>query len=147
MVTAGFAEILKELIEDKGLSLRKLSVDSNVSANQYSKYLRGTIPTVAVAIKIADYFNCSLDYLFGLTTEKGHKSFKAYNITLFVPRYLQLLRENNISHWKFSKEYNLSESNLRHWENGDIPRIDNLITIAHNLSCSIDYLIGRTNLK
>ncbi len=61
-----FVDILNDLIIDKGLSLRKLAEESHISANQYSKYLKGTIPTIPVAIRLADYFNHSVDFLFGL---------------------------------------------------------------------------------
>lgn len=142
-----FSEILKDLIDDKGLSLRKLAVESNVSSIQYSKYLRGVSPTIDVAVRIADYFDCSLDYLFGLTENKLHKNFKHYDLSVFIPRYLNLLKENQITHWKFCQKYGMSESTIRRWKHGAIPRIENLMIIAYNLSSSIDYLVGRSDEK
>ena len=142
-----FSEILKDLIEEKGLSLRKLAVESNVSAVQYSKYMRGSCPTIDVAVRIADYFDCSLDYLFGLTENMTHKDFKHYDMTVFIPRYLNLLKENQITHWKFYQKYGMNESSIRHWKRGEVPRIENLMIIAYNLSSSIDYLVGRSDEK
>lgn len=138
-----FQEILKELIAEKSISLRTLSKESGVSAVQYSKYLHGAYPTIDVAIKIANYFNCSLDYLFGVSNVNIFKTYKDYNIKDFVERYKKLLETNNTSHYKFAKTHNLSESCLRHWKYGQIPKIESLIIIAINLSSSIDYLIGR----
>lgn len=138
-----FQEILKELITQKGLSLRTLSKESKVSAVQYSKYLRGAFPTIDVAIRIANYFNCSLDYLFGVSNINIVKSYKEYNISKFLERYENLLKTNNTTHYKFAKTNNLSESCLRHWRYGQTPKIESLIIIAINLSTSIDYLIGR----
>ena len=37
---------------------------------QYSRYLKGSIPTIETTLKIAKYFECSLDYLFGLSNDK-----------------------------------------------------------------------------
>ena len=51
-----FADVLKDLIEDKGLSLRKLATESGVSAVQYGKYLKGVYPKIFVAERIARYF-------------------------------------------------------------------------------------------
>ncbi len=138
-----FREILKDLILDKGLSLRRLANESKVSATQYGKYLKGAYPTIAVAIRLAEFFNCSLDYLFGISDISNYKKYNKVDLSKFVPRYLDLLNKNNISHWKFAKETNFSEACLRHWKNGETPKIESLILIARNLSSSIDYLIGR----
>ena len=141
-----FNEILNDLIIDSGLSLRKLSKDSGISANQYSKYLKGSIPTLAVAIRLANYFKRSLDYMFGISdNNKNYIPKFDYNLDNFVSRYENLLHINSTTHWKFSKKYGLSESSLRHWKYGNTPKIESLMIIALNLSTSIEYLIGRTD--
>lgn len=141
-----FSEILNDLIIDKGLSLRKLAEDSGISANQYSKYLKGAIPTIPVAVRLSNYFKHSIDFLFGLIdNEDNFKPNYEYNLSNFVDKYEKLLENNKTTHWKFAKNYGLSESSLRHWKYGDVPKIESLIIIAFNLSSSIDYLIGRTD--
>ena len=70
-----FNENLKYLIEDSGLSLRKLAKESGVSAMQFSRYLHGSIPTIDITLKIANYFNCSLDDLFSLDENKNSKNY------------------------------------------------------------------------
>lgn len=141
-----FSDILNDLITDKNMSLRKLAEDSGISANQYSKYLKGAIPTIPVAVRIANYFHHSIDFLFGLIDEKEdyHPQFE-YDLSKFVNKYISLLEYNKTTHWKFAKKHGLSESSLRHWKYGDIPKIESLIIIAVNLSTSIEYLIGRTD--
>ncbi len=140
-----FSDILRDLIADERVSLRKLSERSNVAAIQYSRYIRGSYPTIDVAVRIANYFHCSLDYLFGLVDDRQYVESSDYNMNVFVSRYMAALKLNNITHWKFAKLYNISESNLRHWKYGEIPKIETLINIAKNLDCSIDYLIGRSD--
>ena len=140
-----FREILKDLILEKGCSLRKLAKDSGVSAMQYSRYLRGSIPTIAIVLKIGQYFDCSLDYLFGLSIEKNKDKYKTYDYDIFqfVDRYLKLLDENNTTHYKFSKNNLLNESIIRHWKAGRTPRLDVVYVIAKKLGGSMDELIGR----
>ena len=140
------SENLRDLIIESGLSLRKLAEQSKVSATQYSMYLRGTLPTIDAACRICLYFDCSLDYLCGIS-DKNHKGLGNYDLTDFIAKYLNLLKENNTTHWKFSKEYDISESCLRHWKAGQIPKLETVIKIAKNLSTSIDYLVGRTDKK
>ena len=140
-----FRENLKDLIDETNLSLRKLEKASGVSAMQYSRYLRNSIPTIDVALKIAKYFNCSIDYLFGLDDRKNTNLYKTYDydISKFVPRYLELLKQNKISHYKFSMNQPFNESIIRHWQSGKVPRLDIVYTIANYFGSSMDYLIGR----
>ena len=140
-----FIDNLKDLIDETGLSLRQLAKKSGVSAMQYSRYLNGSIPTIDTTLKIAKYFNCSLDYLFGLSEDKNNKRYKTYNydISSFLENYQKLLDENNISHYKFMKNSEYDESVIRHWKAGSIPRLDIIYYIAKNLGGSMDELIGR----
>jgi len=138
-----FADILKDLIDGTGMSVRQISLESGVSSVQLGRYLKGALPILRVAIKIADYFNCSLDYLFGLTDINKTNNYSEYNHELFMERYLKVLEDNNISHFKFCQFAGLSESTLRHWRYGEMPKIETLIVIAQKFSISLDYLIGR----
>ena len=139
-----FKEILKDLIAETELSLRQLEEKSGVSAMQYSRYLRGSVPTIEIVLKIAKFFDCSLDYLFGLDKNKNNCKYKTYNydISVFINRYLKLLKDNNLTNFKFAKS-NFDESMFRHWKKGVIPRLDIIYKIARDLGGSIDNLIGR----
>lgn len=139
-----FADILKDLIDESGLSLRSLAKASGVSSTQYSKYLKGSIPTIDPAYRICKYFHCSFDYLFGLDT-KRECCYGNYDLSKFLPRYLGTLKSKQTTNWKFAQKIGFGESCLRHWKNGQIPSLDLIFKIAYNLSVSIDYLIGRTD--
>ena len=59
---------LKELRKKKGISQLRLATDLNTTQNTISRYETGERePGVAELIKIADYFNISVDYLIGRT--------------------------------------------------------------------------------
>lgn len=61
-------ENLKKLRESKNITQLKLSIDLNVSQELISRYEVGSsFPQPNMIIKIAQYFNCSTDYLLGLT--------------------------------------------------------------------------------
>lgn len=121
-----FAENLKDLIIQSSLSLRQLEKESNVSAMQYSRYLKGSVPTIDITMKIAKYFHCSLDYLFGISNIRNDNRYSSYEYDLskFVANYEKLLEENNITHYKFMKSSNYDESIIRHWKAGSTPRLD-----------------------
>ncbi len=59
---------LKELRKAKGISQLKLALDLNTNQNTISRYETGERePGIAELIKIADYFNVSVDYLLERT--------------------------------------------------------------------------------
>ena len=66
---------LKELRKKKGISQLRLATDLNTTQNTISRYETGERePGIDELIKIADYFNVSVDYLIGRTDDpKLHK--------------------------------------------------------------------------
>lgn len=136
-----FKENLKDLIEDKGLSLRKIEKESGISSSQYSRYLKGIIPSIEVLTKIAKYFNCSIDYLVGFEEDKGYYKEHTFSIDKFLDNYSNYLSARNITHWKFAQANNFNEACLRHWKNGEVPKTTTLITIAQALNITLEELI------
>ena len=59
---------LKELRKKKGISQLRLATDLNTTQNTISRYETGERePGISALIKIADYFNVSVDYLISRT--------------------------------------------------------------------------------
>ena len=59
---------LKEIRKSKGISQLKLAMDLNMSQNTISRYETGERePGINELIKIANYFNVSIDYLLERT--------------------------------------------------------------------------------
>lgn len=68
---------IKELREDKGITQNELANILQVSRQSLSNYENEIVePNISTLIKMADFFNCSLDYLTGRTKEK-------YNLNIF----------------------------------------------------------------
>lgn len=63
---ANLDERLQQLRSEKNLLQKDIAKDNNLSLRAYQYYERGqSDPTSKVLIKLADYFNVSLDYLVG----------------------------------------------------------------------------------
>ena len=63
-----FAERLDYLMFEKGMNATKLAKTIGVKIPTVTRYLRAErTPSVESLVKIADYFNCSCDYLVGRT--------------------------------------------------------------------------------
>ncbi len=59
---------LKKLRKEHGISQIKLALDLNTSQNTISRYETGDRePGIAELIKLAEYFDVSIDYLVGRT--------------------------------------------------------------------------------
>ena len=64
-------EILVNLREEKGITQLELAGIIHVTRNTISSYETGTIqPSYSVLVRLADFYNVSLDYLFGRTRMK-----------------------------------------------------------------------------
>ena len=60
---------LKSIREDNDIKQREIAQVLNVSQNTYSQYETGVIAiTAEVLIKLADYYNVSIDYLLDRTS-------------------------------------------------------------------------------
>ena len=60
---------IKELREDKGYTQTELANILQVSRQSLSNYENEIVePNINTLIKMADFFNCSLDYLTGRTS-------------------------------------------------------------------------------
>ena len=61
-------ENLRGIREDKDIKQKDIAAYLNVSQNTYSQYETGIISlTAEVLIKLADYYNVSIDYLLDRT--------------------------------------------------------------------------------
>lgn len=66
------AILIKELAKEKNISIGKMLSDCNLSINTLSSMKSGGFfPRVEALAKIADYLECSIDYLLGRTDDPG----------------------------------------------------------------------------
>ncbi|MDT3325419.1 MAG: helix-turn-helix domain-containing protein [Bacillota bacterium] len=66
-----FAERLKELRKEKGLTQQKVADILNISQPNYRRWESGERrPSVETLVMLADYFDVSTDYLVGRKNEK-----------------------------------------------------------------------------
>lgn len=62
-----FAERLRLLLNTKKVSIRKLSNDTKTAKSAISYFLNGSVePLLDNLIKLADYFDVTVDYLIGI---------------------------------------------------------------------------------
>ena len=92
-------ENLKKIREANNKTQLKVSMDLGVSQELISRYEVGTsFPQPNMLIKLANYFNCSVDYLLGLTDIQTPTKFlsKAKNVeeAEIINKYSNLTNDN-----------------------------------------------------
>ena len=141
-----FMTRFKELLEFDDISANNLCKTLKINHTSIYLYLKGSYPSVQNAVKMANHFNCSLNYLLGLSDNANDCSFcQTYDISLFLSRYNKLLESKHTTHYYVQQALNFGNSAYQKWKLGKEPKIETLIKIARHFGCSVDYLIGRSN--
>ena len=138
-----FAETLSELMINSNITAPTLAKALGCGRATINRYLKGNkMPSVDMCVRMADYFQCTIDFLIGVAEYNQPHTF------LPCPPFQQHFASKieNSKHKKSDiiKQANLTESAFYNWLRGDTtPSIESLANIAAFLGCSIDELIGR----
>ncbi|MBQ2740555.1 MAG: helix-turn-helix domain-containing protein [Clostridia bacterium] len=141
-----FQDSLQELLVVHNLTIKDLSTAASVCLSPLYRYINGeSAPSLSNAIKIADYFGCSLDYLFGLDDTYTKDTYRIASTP--NKRFREFLKAQGCSRYKIHKATGLEEKLLFDWFHGvRAPSLANLYLIAKTFSCSLDYLAGRDKI-
>ena len=136
------SERLTELMNEKGISNNELAEILGVTPCSVGRWKRGVKNMrLTQFIKIANYFNCSLDFLIGRS--ENYIDFVPKECPPFYDYFKKLISDKGISRNKINTETKIKSSHFVDWKNGAEPQIHSLIELADYLDISIDFLIGR----
>lgn len=66
----------------------------------------------------------------------------------FYERLHLLMREKDVTAKQVTQDLQISKNSFTYWKkNGNIPKGDILESLAKYFDCSIDYLVGKANIK
>ena len=140
---------LKDLSEDRDLKQTEIAKILNISEDVYSNYENGrSLMNIEVAVKFADFFHLSLDYLLNLSKHKILKSNKTFSKEECAKTLFSFRKQNGLSQTQISKVLNIPQRTYSSYEHGDrtIP-LEFLFNFALNFNVSLDYLINRKEEK
>lgn len=140
-----FSERLSELILEHGLNRKLLAKNVGINASCITHYLQDTrIPTIKSLIMLAEYFNCSTDFLLGREEENKALTFKP--CPLFSEQIALIAKHFCSSYYSFYHELKIPESTFFEWKNGSSqPTLESIIKIADHFDCRVDFILGREN--
>ena len=138
-----------DLRVDNDLSQEKMAQILNIPRNTYSKWELGinNFPLDKLD-KFTSYFNVSINYITSLTDTKYIKTINSYDKNLLKKRLIEIRKENNVSQQSLCQKLNFKQTTYSGYENGhaSIP-LDKLFLFSKEFNVSIDYLMGRSNIK
>ncbi len=142
-----FADRLSELIFDCKKKPREIAKEAAIGKTSIYEYLSGQkMPTLQNLVKLADYFNCSTDYLLGLEQEQTNLTFQVCKP--FSKRFEEILQYFAISRYRLEQLTGIAESALYYWAKGQkLPTVENILLLCEKLDCRVDFLIGRSNVR
>ncbi|MGN0781724.1 MAG: helix-turn-helix domain-containing protein [Christensenellales bacterium] len=142
-----FSERFNELIIYAETTPKKMSADLNHNIHDIYHWKSGTarfMPSLKNIIMLADYFNCSIEFLLGIDDENKLPHPKK-QLPDFGAHFKKVLKEKGSNLYRLSLLAGCKNTSPYYdWINGkSTPRIDSLYKISKVLDCSIDYLLGR----
>ncbi len=140
-----FIELVDELDLNKRTDIAK---SLGITYATFIKiYNYGILPSVPILIRIADYFNISIEYLLGNTDNIRFD--KAPSRSTFQARLNNLIKEKRISTiYELSQISHIHRNNIAQWIKKDyIPTIDDLLILTNIFDVTIDYILGRTDIQ
>ena len=141
----GFQERLNELLVEKGLSRLQLAKALNISSTTINGYFNNNFyPKIEIAISMANFFGCSLDFLFGISDVND---FSNRNTNLFFENLENLIKASKTSVAQTMKNLRMSEYNFYRWRAGQLPKTVNLLDLAKYFDVSVEFLLGNRLLK
>ncbi len=140
-----FITLVNDVLEEQGKTTKDLFKNGVISENTFYKY-RHRYPNLKTLLRIANYLQVSIDYLFELSDENKFKPYLIEQKNLYN-NIISLIENSKISQRKFSKDLNYSRVNLLRWKKGMLPNIQTLIEISKYFNVPVDDLLEKEHKK
>lgn len=143
VILSKFAENLKDLIFDSRINQKILSAETGIDKASVSRYVNGiSIPNLKSTVLLADYFECSIDFLIGKSEENCHAGFRP--CPPFSERLKYYLSIYNGSPYCLCRELGLPDNKFYGWRDGlCFPTVANVEKLADFFKCTVDGFLGR----
>lgn len=146
-ISLSFQKRFKSLLEESDYSRGEIAKLIPLSQSTLSNALTyGIIPSTKTLIKIADFFDISINFLLGKTDIEDF--YKSSSPASFLSRFESLCSEKEVTHYKVAADCLFDKSNISRWiSKGFLPELEILELLCDYFNVSPDYLLGRTEDK
>ena len=117
---AKFFKRIHGLRVDNDLRQKDISIMLKANINTYPHWESGMyeIPMNMID-KLSEFYNCSIDYLTGLSNDKGSFTMK-YNLEEIFIRLKRLRKENHLSQTEIGNLLGFGQMNYSRYERGQV---------------------------
>ena len=138
---------ITDLRLDHDLKQKDVAKILGVLENNYSKWERGiTDIPLGKSNELVNYYNCSFDYLFGLSNNSNKELKQNIDLQLLCKRLLELRKSKKLTQEQLSNEVGFHQRTYSHYEDGSrVPTSYKVYYIAVYYNVSFDYLVGKTD--
>jgi len=137
-----FNERLMELFQAREITTKQLSEAIDVNGSTVCLWLEGKRNIrLRNAIKLCDYFNCSLGFLIGRT--ETILDFIPKPAYAFYDRLRGIMADRGVSRYRIVNDLKKSHRHFDRWKAGNDPFLETVIDLADYFEMSIDFFIGR----
>ncbi len=148
-ISKPFQDRLTMLVDDYSYGHTRSEVRAliGISSGSFTNaLLYGIIPTPKTLVKIADFFETSLNYLLGKSAANDFSP--TIEKRSFAQRFAQLCQERSITYYKVSSDCGFDNSLIVRWfSKGYLPSLQILEWLCAYFQVSPDYLLGRTDFR
>ena len=139
---ATFSERISDLMVEKEIGSPQLAAIVGVDATTVNNWKRGKFQMfLSNAVKLADLFECSLEYLVGRCDNVNY--FISKPCPPFYDRFLAVMEKCGYSTYRLRKESPIKGAHLNKWKKGTDPLMATLVIAADFFGVTLDYLVGR----
>lgn len=140
---SNLSERLKDLMAEAEVNAPMLSSKINLENSAILRFIKAErLPSATSLVKLADFFRCTTDYLFGLSDVLDDRPFKQR--PPFHEQLGNLLDYFKLTKYRLVKETKISEQTVINWHKGRYePTVESLIRLSKYFNCSVDFVLGR----
>ena len=141
-VILSFRNSLTEIMLERNLTIVELAKGIWSDPSTVRKWFdRVKDIKLSTLLKLADYFNCSLEYLCGKTHD--NQRFDSCPCKRFGIRIKEIISEYKLIPYNFLNEIGVMPSRYYYWLSGGEPMLTTLNIMANHLGITLDKLVGR----
>ena len=141
-----FADRLHEQMTLRGYDAKELADTIGVSVSTIYNFLQGryTQPDTNIFFDLIEHFDCSADYMLGLTEFPEDVSYSP-PLRTYGARLRELLKAHNLTQQAFIEQMKISSNLVHKWlSNQTLPTVEYLIKLSSFFEITVDVLIQRT---
>ena len=141
-----YKERLKDIREKKAIKQEVIADYLKIHRGSYSKYeIENAIMPTKHLNALCNYFNISVDYLFGFTNNKNYEN---SNNKISKTKTMLRWKEYKISQSDLAESIGSAKTTISGYERGArIIATPFLYDICKKYKISADYLLGKTDIK